>query len=80
MKRKQNFKNGGTKKILPYKCNITKYGTNKIQKYYVKIKNKEPRKDEKIWKGSEFPETSKTRPLIYLCKMPSKLVSTEFII
>ena len=35
------------------------------------------RKDERMWQGPEFPATSKTRTLLYLHNMPSKLVSTQ---
>ena len=40
------------------------------------IKKEVPRKNKRMRQGSEFPAISKTRALLYLHNMPSKLVST----
>ena len=53
-----------TKKILKYKENIDKGDTKKIQKFISNIKKRDTKK-KKMWKGWEFPSTSRTGTLLH---------------
>ena len=58
------YKKVDTKNIVKYKENIDKEDTKKIQKFMSNIEKRDTKK-KKMWKGWEFPSTSRTGTLLH---------------